>query len=107
MITQMAALIFLQLLVRELKDGIHRAIDRAGFNIIMLNVADFSHQTESSQFNYLAFRALKDSLADKFENRVTITPIQMQKVILGAKPDELFCEISAVGVESDFFSLRL
>jgi putative ABC transport system permease protein len=102
----MAALIFLQLLVRELKDGIHRAIDRSGFNIITLNVTDFTHQTESSQFNYLAFHALKDSLADRFEQKVAITPIQIQKVILGTKPDQLFFNTSAVGIEPDFFSLR-
>jgi ABC-type antimicrobial peptide transport system permease subunit len=102
----MAALIFLQLLVRELKYGIQCAIDRSGFNIITLNVEDFSDQIESSQFNYLVFHALKDSLADKFENKVAITPIQMKKVTLGTKPDELFFNTTAVGVEQDFFSLR-
>lgn len=102
----MAALVFLQLLVRELKDGMHRAIERSGFNIVTLKIADFCQHQAPFHFSYLAFYAVKDSLAKKFEKSLTITPIQMQKAALGIAPDALHFKATAVGIESDFFSLR-
>lgn len=99
-----ASLVFLQLLVAELKIGLHNAIKTSGFDTIVLNVAELKQNTY--QMDYQAFKVIKDSLIKQLGNDFIITPILIEKVNLGRQPKDLFYRTNAAGVEAEFFLLR-
>ncbi len=103
----MGSLIFLQLLVGELKIGLYNNINRSGFDVIGMNIRDITNQESSvSRFNYFVFNKFKDNFKKKFGEKIIITPIFLKKASIGTRSNNLLFRGNICGIESEFLSLR-